>query len=153
MAEATGCGSIELECELEGIDLPRRDYELGDGTKLTIVAADRQGKLKFEFEKMYGRLRDLFVLGEEAWRCLVEHTREIDLCLLRCERTVLELSGDATLTTCVAASGERYVRLRVNEKDGRANAFELTYAAWTRLADAAKQMLCNSDALRLYERI
>ena len=153
MTEATGVGAIELECELEGIDIPRSDYELGDGIQLSIVPADRRGKLKFEFEKVYGRLRDMFVLGEEAWRSLVRHSRQIDVWLLRCERAVLQLSGDATLATCVTASGERYVRLRVNDKDGHANTFELTYAAWTHLADAAKQVSSDSDALRLYQRI
>jgi hypothetical protein len=150
MTLTSGAGPIQLECELEGIDLPRGEYELGDGIELSMVPADRQGKLKFEFERMYGRLRDLFILGEEASRCLVEHTREIDVCLLRCERTVLQLSGDVTLATCATASGERYVQLRANNKDGGAGTFELTYAAWTHLADTAKQMMYDADAFRLY---
>ena len=150
MAETDAAGSIELACELEGIGLPRGEYELGDGIELTILAADRRGKLKFEFEKVYGRLRDLLVLGEEAWRCLVGHARDIDVWLLRCELQMLQLSNDAMLATCVTPSGERYVRLCVKYRDGRANTIELTYSAWTHLADTAKQISCDADALRLY---
>jgi hypothetical protein len=146
MTETTGAGSIESECELEGIDLPSGDYELGDGIELSTVPADRRGKLKFEFEKVY----DVFVLGEEAWRCLVESAREIDVCLLRCERATPLLSGDATQATCITASGKRYVQRRANNKDGGASTFELTYAAWTHLADTAKQMTREVDAVRLY---
>ena len=99
---------------------------------------------------MYSRIREPFVIREDAWRCLAEHTREIDVWLLRCEHEILELSDDATLATYSTAMGERYVRLRVSAKSGRAKTFQLTYDAWTYLANAAKGILRDADAYRRY---
>jgi hypothetical protein len=142
---------IEYEANaIEAIDLSCSDYELGDGIELSVLAADRQGKLKFEFEKMYGRVRDPFAIREDAWRCLAEHAREIDVWLLRCEHQMLQLSDDTTLATFANASGERYVRLRVKEKTRRAKTFELTCDAWTYLANAAQQITRDADAHRRY---
>ena len=143
---------IEYEANaIEAIDLSSGDYELGDGIELSIEVADRQGRLKFEFVKVYGRIREPFAIREDAWRCLEEHTREIDVWLLRCEHQVLQLSEDTTLATFATATGERYVRLRVNAKRGhRAKTFELTCDAWTYLANAAKQITRDADAYRRY---
>jgi len=144
----------EIEYEenaIEAIDLSSGDYELGDGIELSIEVADRQGRLKFEFVKVYGRIREPFAIREDAWRCLEEHTREIDVWLLRCEHQVLQLSEDTTLATFATSTGERYVRLRVNAKSGRrAKTFELTCDAWTYLANAAKQITRDADAYRRY---
>ena len=143
---------IEYEANaIEAIDLSSGDYELGDGIELSIEVADRQGRLKFEFVKVYGRIREPFAIREDAWRCLEEHTREIDVWLLRCEHQVLLLSEDTTLATFATATGERYVRLRVSAKGGhRAKTFELTCDAWTYLANAAKQITRDADAYRRY---
>ena len=143
----------EIEYEayaIEAIDLSSGDYELGDGIELSVEVADIQGHLKFEFVKVYSRIREPFVIREDAWRCLAEHTREIDVWLLRCEHEMLELSDDTTLATYSTASGERYVRLRVGAKNGRAKTFELTHEAWMYLANAAKQISRDADARRRY---
>ena len=137
---------------IQAIDLSSvGDYELGDGIELSVESSDRQGHIKFEFVKVYARrTRAPFVIREDAWRCLVEHKREIDVWLLRCEHQVLELSDDTTLATYGTASGERYVRLRVRAKNGRATTLELTHTAWTYLANEAKQILRDADSLRRY---
>ena len=136
---------------IEAIDLSSGDYELGDGIELSVEVVDLQGHLKFEFVKVYSRIREPFVIREDAWRCLAEHTREIDVWLLRCEHAMLELSDDTTLASYSTASGERYVRLRVNAKSGhRAKTFELTCDAWTYLSNAAKQITRDADAYRRY---
>ena len=140
--------------EPEAIEVSYGDYDLGDGIELSILSADKQGHLKFEFVKLFayarGRIREPFAVREEAWRCLAEHTREIDVWLLQCKPEMLELSDDMTLATCFTTSSDRYVRLRLSEKNGRAKTFELTHAAWTYLADNAKQISRDADALRRY---
>jgi hypothetical protein len=78
--EAVDVGEIDYAVDaIEAIDLSSEDYELGDGIKLSVLTSDIQGKLKFEFQKVYGRIREPFVVGEEAWRCLVRRSREIDV--------------------------------------------------------------------------
>jgi hypothetical protein len=142
---------IEYETNaIEAIDLSSGDYELGDGIELSIETADRQGRVRFEFVKVYGRIREPFAIREDAWRCLAEHTREIDVWLLQREHQMLQLSDDTTLATFASASSERYVRLRVSEKVGCAKTFELTCDAWTYLANAANQISCDADAHRRY---
>ena len=155
MADTIDVEQMEYEAhEPEAIEVSYGDYDLGDGIELSILSADKQGHLKFEFVKLFayarGRIREPFAVREEAWRCLAEHTREIDVWLLRCEHEMLELSDDTTLATYSTASGERYVRLRVSAKNGRAKTFELTYEAWTYLANAAKQISRDADARRRY---
>jgi hypothetical protein len=149
--ETIDVGEIDYAVDaIEAIDLSCGDYELGDGIELSVLASDGQGKLKFEFEKVYGRIREPFVIGEEAWRCLVRHSREIDVCLLRRTHELFELSDDATLATCCTPSGDRLVRLRVSAKNARASTFELTHAAWAHLSDKATQISRDADMLRRY---
>jgi hypothetical protein len=141
-------------CQPDEIESMFGEYELGDGIELSVFSADRQGSLKFEFVKAFGYacgpIREPLVIREEAWRSLVKHTREIDVWLLQCKHEVFELSDDTTLATCFTTSGDRYVRLRLSEKNGRAKTFELTHAAWTYLANEASQISCDADALRRY---
>ena len=142
------------EYDIDGIQamdlLSVGDYQLGDGIDLSVESSDRQGHVKFEFVKVYGRTRAPFVIREDAWRCLVQHKREIDVWLLRCEHKMLELSEDTTLATYCTAYGERYVRLQVRAKSGRATTFEITHTAWTYLANEAKQISRDADSLRRY---
>jgi hypothetical protein len=144
-----------VEYEPEALEASFGDYDLGDGIELSVLSADKQGSLKFEFVKVLGYARRgwipaPFAVREEAWRCLAEHTREIDVWLLRCEHEVLELSDDTTLATCSTTCGDRYVRLHRSVENGRMKTFELTYAAWTYLANAAERISLEADTLRCY---
>jgi hypothetical protein len=95
MMETTGAGSVELECELEGIDLPSGDYELGDGIELSIVPADRRGKLKFEFERYTVGFAICFsferTLGVVSWSALAKSMYACCDANVRCYRCLAML--------------------------------------------------------------
>jgi hypothetical protein len=130
------------------------EFELGDGVELSILSADKEGHLKFEFIKMIGnacgRIRQPFVMSEAAWRSFAEAAREIDMCLLAGETRKFQLSPDTGLITCFTDAGDRYARLLLSEKTGRIKKFDVTYAAWLYLADMLIDITREADALRRY---
>ena len=68
----------QMEYKPEAIEVSYSDYELGDGIELSILPADKQGQLKFEFVKVFGYargwVREPFVIREEAWRRRISNT-------------------------------------------------------------------------------
>jgi hypothetical protein len=155
MANTTDDASIIDDSTQNEIEETFGEYELGDGIELATQSANRQGNVKFELTKgpecaRDERYLDALYISEEAWRTLTAHVRAIDMCLLQRKHEGLDLSSDTTLTTNCTESGDRYVRLRVCDKNGRAKNFELTYTAWSRIADMHMQITYNAHNFRRY---
>jgi hypothetical protein len=144
-------GDDELMFDDESV--PFGDFELGDDIELSVMSADNEGHLKFEFFKppagANGRIQQPFVLNEVAWRSLKVMAEEIDMCMMHGEQRFFHLSPDVYLLTCTTDGGDRLARL-MRQQPNLVTKFNLTFEAWINLAESLKLIDRNADAHRRY---